>query len=95
LPLDYEVLMLVQVHRDPCAGEMFNDATRAAAPVNACIDSLESTARPRSDDDSQQLADRISCLESDLVANTYQLKALREEAGGVIYTASRKKSPVF
>jgi len=72
------------VHKDAaCGGEVFNEDVVRVAPRNTHIDSLESTARPRSADDSLQLADRISCLESDVAAKTYEIEALREQASPI------------
>jgi len=53
-----------------------------------CVDSLESSMRPPSADDSFQLADRIACLENDVAAKTYEIEALREQAWPVTNTAT-------
>ena len=60
---------------------MFNDEVRGSPPRNTCVDSLESTARPRSADNSCQLVNRISCLEDAVAAKTHEIEALREQAG--------------
>ena len=66
-------------YKEPCSGEVFDDAGRGRQRT-VCVDSLESTARPRSAEDSFQLSDRISCLENDVAAKTYEIEALREQA---------------
>jgi len=69
----------VLMYKELYGGRVFDDDTRGPQG-STFVDSLDSSGRPRSADDSFHLANRITSLENDVAAKAYEIEALRDQA---------------